>query len=129
MKKIIPKVYVPWSVLSLKTLVDEVAFAFGGKHHRESSYTKNVNKLGDMYIRSVILIELVVLRENKWTTTFSVLFFFFLICTRTKQVYSIDGPKFRLELKQLLFPLFRLDTTLVKNLETLVCVSPFPMLI
>ena len=29
MKKIIPKVYVPWSVLSLKTLIDAVAFVFG----------------------------------------------------------------------------------------------------
>ena len=77
MKTIIPKVYVPCSGLSLKTLVDAVAFAFGGKHHRESSYTKNVNKLGDMYIRSVILTELVVLRENKWTTTFSMLIFSF----------------------------------------------------
>ena len=38
------------------------------QHHGESCYTQdtanNVNKLGDIYIRSVILIELVVLREN-----------------------------------------------------------------
>ena len=44
------------------------------KHQGESCYTQatanNVNKLGDIYIRSVTLIELVVLRENKWTQTF-----------------------------------------------------------
>ena len=38
------------------------------QHHGESCYTQatgnNVNKLADIYIRSVILIELVVLREN-----------------------------------------------------------------
>ena len=54
---------------------------------------------------------------------------FFFICTRTKHVYSINGPKFGLEVKQLLFPLFRPNTILVKNLETLACVFPFPMLI
>ena len=55
--------------------------------------------------------------------------FCFLICTRKKQVYSINGPKFRLEVKLLLFPLFRLNTILVTNLETLVCVFASPMLI
>ena len=55
--------------------------------------------------------------------------FCFLICTRKKQVYSINGPKFRLEVKLLLFPLFRLNTILVTNLETLVCVFSSPMLI
>ena len=54
---------------------------------------------------------------------------FFLICTQIRQVYSINGPKFRLEVKQLLFPLFRPNTILLKNLETLVCVFPSPMLI
>ena len=48
---------------------------------------------------------------------------------RTKQVYSIDDRKIRLEQKLLFFPLFRLNTILVKNLETLVSCVPFPMLI
>ena len=43
---------------------------------------------------------------------------------RNKQVYSIDDRKIRLEQKLLFFPLFRLNTILVKNLETLVSVSP-----
>ena len=55
--------------------------------------------------------------------------FIFLICARTKQVDCIDDPKIRLEEKLLLFPLFRLNTILVKNLETLVSISPSPMLI
>ena len=101
------------------------------QNHGESCNTQtratNVNKLGDIYIRSIILNELVVLRENQWSKTFYMLFFF--ICTRTKHVYSINGPKFGLEVKQLLFPLFRPNTILVKNLETLACVFPFPMLI
>ena len=37
----------------------------------------NVNKLGNVYIRSVILIELVVLRENRWTKTITMLNFCF----------------------------------------------------
>ena len=45
---------------------------------------------------------------------------------RTKQVDSIDDPKIRREQKQLLFPLFRLNTILIKNL---VSISPSPMLI
>ena len=55
--------------------------------------------------------------------------FIFLIYARTKQVDCIDDPKIRLEEKLLLFPLFRLNTVLVKNLETLVSISPSPMLI
>ena len=62
MKKIIPKVYVPWSVLSLKTLIDAVPFVFGSwktqrifqtpRYGGESCYTQgtanNVIKLGDI---------------------------------------------------------------------------------
>ena len=51
------------------------------------------------------------------------------MCARAKQVDSIDDPKIRFEQKMLLFPLFRLNTILVKNLETLVSISPSPMLI
>ena len=97
------------------------------QNHGESCNTQaratNVNKFGDIYTRSIILHELVVLWENQRSKTFSMLIFF-LICTRTKQVYSINGPKFGLEVKQLLFPLFRPNTILVKNLETLACVFP-----
>ena len=47
------------------------------KHHGESCYTQatanNVNKLGDIYKRSVILIGISHLAGNKWTQTFFML--------------------------------------------------------
>ena len=77
---------------------------------------KNVNKLSDINIRSVILIELVVLQENKWTKTFSMLIFSFSSVREQSRYTSIDGPKFCLELKQLLFPLIRLNTVGVQGI-------------